>query len=116
MSQPNNVMVELPIHSMRIMAGETIPVVIETAVATPAILNLSLPTPNTEDSISLPATTKRFLLKGKGILSVGYVAGGPYVTIPKGAIYEEKEIKLSASLPVYVMSTEAEVVEIIAWQ
>jgi hypothetical protein len=86
---------------------------------TPAIANLSMPTKNTEYSVSLPANSRQFILRARsGKLQLCFTSGQSntnYLTIPKGSSFDIGDIKAS-SLTIYVRSdTSNDVVEVMSW-
>jgi hypothetical protein len=89
------------------------------AVTNPAIVNFNIPMPNTEYNYTLPANTKRFLIKcrNNGILKLSYVSGQSgtlYLTIPAGSSYREEGI--SSALTLFFQSSKgSEVLEIVSW-
>lgn len=90
-------------------------VTLETSVTTPTVILHPIST--TETSLVLPANTKRFLLKARASkLQVGYQAGGDYVTVPSGSIYEESEIKRASTTLFLISNAASDTLEVVAWQ
>lgn len=90
-------------------------------VTTPAISNTTLGLAGAETGIALPAGTKRFSLRARGIakLQLAYTSGqsgSVYREILPGNIYEEGFIDTTVSLTVYVQSNKAStIVELVSW-
>jgi hypothetical protein len=86
---------------------------------TPSIANLSMPTKNTEYSISLPSNSRQFILRPRaGKIQLSFTSGQSnttYITIPKGSAFDVGDIK-ATSLTIYMRSDTAnEVVEVMSW-
>lgn len=99
--------------------GSTVTVA-DTAVQVPTILNLPLPTANTEVATALAIDTKRFWLRarGRGWLKLAYTlgeSGTRYVSIPPGGFYSEAGLG-GAVVTLYLQSpTAGELVELLSW-
>lgn len=86
---------------------------------TPAIFNVSAPLAATEYSQALPANCKGFIIKarGKSKLQLSYTNGASgtvFVTIPAGAVFEDKNFYTSQTL-YFQVSKISETVEITAY-
>jgi len=88
---------------------------------TPSITNTTLGASGTETGIALPAGTKRFKLRARGIakLQLAYTAtesGTTFWTVMPGACYFEDFIDDGSSHTVYVQSNKTgTVVELVSW-
>jgi len=91
-----------------------------TTTTTPNIWNVSAPLAGIEYSQALSASVKRFLIKCRDTaqIQLGYGVGESstdFITIPPGAVYEEKDI-LSSSLTLYFQTDQAgQTIEIVEW-
>ena len=90
-------------------------------VQTPTITNVSAATAGIEYSHTLPAGTKRFILKSRqsGILRIAYSSGATstnYITVSGGAIYSEEDLTLDVSKDIFFRSTKnSDVIEVLSW-
>lgn len=89
-------------------------------VSNPTIENVSIIAADTEQSHTLPANTKRFVLKnrGSGLLKLAYSAGTSgttWYTIEPGTSYGESEIRKPALTFYFQSSKNTDVLEIISW-
>lgn len=90
------------------------------AASLPVVVNIDLTVANTEYSYTLPANTKRFLIKlrGQAFLKLAFGAGTSgtvFVTIPPNANYAETEL-LVPSLTLFFQSpTSTQLAEIVSW-
>ena len=91
-----------------------------TGVTTSDIQNVTIAVANTEQSIVLPANTKRFrvCVRGSAKLQIAYTAtesGTNYISVWPGAFYEETGLDI-ANLTLYVQaSASGEIVEVVSW-
>ena len=91
-------------------------------VTTPSIANVVIAAANTEESYTLPANSRRFLIllrtPSVAKLQLAYAvgtSGTTYVTINPGCHYSESEID-SPSVTLYFQSTlSGQVAEIVSW-
>ena len=89
-------------------------------VTTPDIQNISLALADTEYTVTLPASTKRFRLQVRGTskLKLAYTlgqSGSNYITVWPGAYYTETELDIN-SLSIYVQASKSgEILEIVSW-
>lgn len=88
----------------------------------PTIINLALGVKGTEGSFALPLNTVKFSIKarGKAKLQFSFTMGQSntnFVTIKKGAVYQDEGLELDSIQTVYVQSpdTDNEDVEIVYW-
>lgn len=91
-------------------------------VTAPTIINTTIVLADSEEAFSLPAGTKRFLLKTRTPnvrMQLSYVlgeSGTTYLTILPGTYYLEDGVDTGASLTLYVQSNKAStVVELLSW-
>ena len=82
------------------------------------IVNIAVPTANTEQSFTFPDSTKRFLFKLKesdtGFL-IRYATGGPDISFSKSSIYSENQI-LTSSVTIYFETTKnTKTVQLMYW-
>lgn len=96
--------------------------VTQAGVTTPTITNTTIALANTEETFSLPAGTKRFLLKTRTPnvkMQLSYVSGQSgttYLTILPGTYYLEDGVDAGASLTLYIQSNkDSTVVELLSW-
>jgi hypothetical protein len=87
--------------------------------STPTLSNTSAPVANTEHSYTVPADTKRFILKARGssAIKIAYVSGQSgttYLSVPPGASYEEFGLKTGVTV-YFQCSKASETVEILSW-
>lgn len=86
---------------------------------TPTIANLSVPTSGIEQSYSLPANTREFILKARGLSTVQFAynsgdSGSQFVSLPPGCIFTEND--LPSSVTIYYQTTKSgETVEVLSW-
>lgn len=83
-------------------------------VINPTVTNITIAVANTEQTVVLPADTKRYLIQvlSVGTLKVAYgvgLSGTNYLELPKGCFSSEDEINIS-SLTLYVQSPTTGVV------
>ena len=96
------------------------PFITTSSIGAPTIANIVIAAANTEQSYSMPASTKRYLIKprGNGSIKLAHVSGQSgtnYLTIWPGAVYDTWEIKAD-TYSVYFQSPVAGlVVEIESW-
>ena len=94
---------------------------LDITVNTPVISNISIPLLGTEQSLVIPAGTKRFNLKirGNAQLNIAYVSGQSgtnYILVPIGSEYIEDNLNLTSSLTLYFQANKnAQVLEVIRW-
>lgn len=97
----------------------TISVAVDSA-DTPTIYNLDVPNPNTEYSQVLPNNTKKLLIKSRihnATLQFSFENGESatnFITVPFGTFYESDGLLL-VEKTLYVQSTKATTIEILAW-
>lgn len=97
----------------------TINVAVDSA-DTPTVFNLSVAMANTEYSQALPENTKKLLIKSRvhnATLQFSFEIGDSgtnFVTIPFGAFYESDGLLLG-SKTLYIRSSKATTIEILAW-
>jgi hypothetical protein len=111
------------VYELEILPDGSLPVTVSGgAIKTPTILNIPVVNPGTEYNVVLPAATKRFHLKNRGIgkLQISFVTGETntnfFELAPKVA-YTEEGLSLDTSLTIYFQSTKAnEIVELITWE
>ena len=91
-------------------------------VNTPSIQNVTITLAATEETITLPAGTRRFMIKTRtenAKMQISYVSGESgtqYLTLIPGAVYKEDGIDAAASVSLYVQSNKAStVVELVSW-
>lgn len=90
-------------------------------IATPTILNISIPTANIEQSTTFPASTKKifFQLEGNAKLQYSFTAaqsGTNYITIPSGGAFEIEGLKLSSTLTLYFQaSRNNQILQVLYW-
>lgn len=88
---------------------------------TPAITNVSVILANTEQSFSLPADTKRFLIRvreGTSDMRLAFISGNTastYFTIRKGSVFTESDIVSSTTTLYFTTSLASQNVEIVVW-
>jgi transcription elongation GreA/GreB family factor len=93
----------------------------EITVSTPLVSNISMPTAGTEYTFTIPAGTKRFSIKLRGVaqLNVTYTSGASgtnYILISAGCEYNEENLDLGSGLPIYFQANKnTQVLEIITW-
>jgi hypothetical protein len=86
---------------------------------TPTMFNVTLGVINTEQSLTLPANTKRFILKTRGntLLKISYVAtesGTKYVTLTKNGVFTDDNFYTAQTIYFQSPST-GDVVEVVAY-
>lgn len=90
----------------------------ELLVKNPAITNISVPTPNVEQSVMLSGTVRRITIKARNTATIR-IAFEPtetdtnYITIPAGAVFSEEFFEAPAQL--YFQSDKIDTVEILTW-
>jgi hypothetical protein len=112
-------MIESPIVRVTNPDGQPIAVnatvTLDTAVTAPHAFNVAVT--NSESPLVLPPNTKRFLVRPKAAkMQVAFQAGGPYVTIANGSVYEESDIKRASTTLYLVSSIANDIADVIAWQ
>lgn len=89
------------------------------AASNPSIVNQTSPlAADTEFSISLPANTKKFIIKTRtnAELKLNFTTGfTDYFTIPERNSYTEENVSLSASTLYLKCNKSSIVVEVLAW-
>lgn len=92
-----------------------------TNVEFPQVLNIQLPTANTQYTITLPKETKRFIFKvrnssSKLVWSYSPLVSGAYITLERGSSYSEDKIKRETDLNIYVqVSNNSQILELLYW-
>lgn len=90
-------------------------------VSNPSIQNVSVPTANSEVTVTLPSGAKRFLVRARGNskLQLSYTSGQSgieFITMWPGYEYIEENID-RVQTQLFIQSSKAnEILEIIAWQ
>ncbi len=82
--------------------------VVSEVAGTPVIENITLANANQEYNVTLPVNTKKFSfrLRNNGILRYSYTSGGPYFTVPVGAVKSESNLG-GSFVDIYVKSSTA---------
>ena len=86
---------------------------------TRTIFNVALGVVDTEQSQALPANTREYIIKTRGntLLKLAFIStesGTNFITIPKGAVFEDSNF--TSSLTLFFQSTATgDIVEIIAY-
>jgi len=97
----------------------------EVLADTPHIYTVTCTTANTEYPLSIPASTKYFVIRPRGDYAIRYafetgkVAGPvePYATVNSGAFDDSPPLELQQALTIYFASGAAlSVVEVVAWE
>lgn len=95
--------------------------VVFAGVSTPLIQNIPIAAANTQYSVSLPASTRRFHFKNRGLgkLQVSFITGQTntnFFTLHAGAVYSEENVSLSSTLTLFFQSSLAgQTVELLRW-
>jgi len=91
-------------------------------VTTPFVQNFNVILANTEYSVTLPANTKRFIIKsrsGNPKIQLSYLPGTTstaYITIRPGVVYAESSVLLTVPTNLYFRSSKpSEVIEVVSW-
>lgn len=90
------------------------------SVATnPTIINISVPSSNTELSYSLPTDTKRFIMRSRigSKIQLSYISGESnveFITINAGCVYEETGIITNSTL-YFQTNKSSDTIEILSW-
>jgi hypothetical protein len=89
-------------------------------VSQPAIVNFPLENANEEYELTLPANTKRFIMKPRDCnLKMAFVqgtSGSTYFTLPKGSYWSENAIADGVTVKIYLQTARAHsLVEVILW-
>ena len=92
------------------------------AASTPKIYNITTGLANVENSQALTTGTKKFLFRVRGSSAKAQVAFSSgdtstnFVTIPKGATYEENNLELTSGFTIYFqLDFPTQEVEILEW-
>jgi len=93
---------------------------LEALPGTPAVYNVTMTNAATEYSQALPANTRKFLLKCRGVYAIQVCftsgeSGTKYVTVPANQTYSEDQINAATLTLYFQCATAAQVAEIIAW-
>jgi hypothetical protein len=90
----------------------------ELLVKNPVVTNVNVPTPNTEQTVSLAGTIRRITIKARGTakLQIAFVAtesATNYITVPPGAIFTEENFEAPTQL--FFQADKIDTVEILTW-
>lgn len=88
-------------------------------ISMPTVLNTTLATVDTEYSILLPATARKFRLKSRlpALLEYSYQSGGAYQSLKYGTFLYETDLSLSANITIYIKSSKPNtVIETVYWE
>lgn len=82
----------------------------EAGVSTPTMIELSMPTANTEYTFVFPANTKEywFVNWGTALVEYGYVSGGIFMPLNLKEAREKLKLKLPGILTIYFKSAKAD--------
>lgn len=87
-----------------------------------SIQNITLPTANTEVSVSLPSNTKRYRVKVRkhtALVNLAFVSGETstnYWTISRGTVFDSADLDFESSETIYLSASKANTtIEIITW-
>lgn len=93
-----------------------------TPISNPEIFNIDIDNANEEETIPVPAGTKRFKIKlrsGNAKAQFSYVeneSGSNFMTLEYGCFYEEQNVVLSNLLNIYIrVNKPNQVVELLVW-
>lgn len=90
-------------------------------VEVPTIANETVAVANVEQAYPLPALSKRFSIKNRGVgrLQVAYGVGQSgtlFLTVPASAVYTVEELSTSAAIVIYYQcSVAGAIIEIVSW-
>lgn len=93
-----------------------------TGLLSPTIQNVTITVASTEQEIALPSGTRKFLVRTRtsnAKMQLSYVennTGVEFLTLLPGTVYQEEGIDPSASVTIYVQSSQPNtVVELVSW-
>lgn len=104
-------------------SGGSTSTVIVSGASNPTITNVALASASTEVAIALPSNCKKFVLKLRETLPIGYLqvslveneSNVTYVTLPHGSVYSDDNLD-ATGITLYVQSTVAgQVAELLTW-
>ena len=90
------------------------------AITTPLITNIPVPSANTEQSFAFPLATKKFSIQARGTGKIKFsfspgTSGTNYFTVFAGNSYLEESIILTSKTIYFQTNKSGETIEIISW-
>lgn len=92
-----------------------------TSAGSPLIQNISMGVGGNEYSVTLLASTVRYVLKNRGDakLQLAFISGQTgtnYITISPGSVFKEDNLRLTSNLTIYVQASKnSQVLEVLSW-